>query len=198
MLAGRVSATFFSSPKEVLSVVEKNAFLLLVMLLISGGDLFCQKQLVLLKKDRVVLRLNPGDEFVYKPKNSRAVIKSYVNNLSDTSVVIHKDTIAFYKIERIYFQRSTLGNKLGAGLVVAGGMLFLIDQLNFTVLQGNDPSIDRGVALTSLAGAAIGLPFLLLKRKYWKVNRKHRLRMVQKGSIFYLNTHEPGNPYFDN
>ena len=176
----------------------KGIILLLVMILlvVQAG---AQKQLVLLKDERVLVRLNPGDEFVFKVRNSSAIRRSYVNNLSDTAIVIHSDTIPFHRLDRIYFRRVSLGNKLGAAMVVAGGALFLIDQLNFTVLQGNDPALDRGVSVSSIFGVVIGLPFMLMKKKYQKINRHVRVRVVKPGSAFYRekdNTFE--SPYIEN
>jgi hypothetical protein len=165
-------------------VVMKNISLLFVMLFLAV-QVVAQKQLVLLKDERVLLRLNPGDEFVFKARNSKSITRSYVNNLSDTAIVIHRDTIPFHRLDRIYFRRTSLGNKLGAAIVVAGGALFLIDQLNFTVLQGNDPALDRGVSASSISGVIIGLPFMLMKKKYQRINRHVRVRVVKPGSAFY-------------
>jgi hypothetical protein len=101
-----------------------------------------QKQLVLLKGQKVILRLNPGDDFVYKLKNSKQVKRSYVNNLYDNAVLTHRDTVPFNKIDRLYFRRTTRGNVIGGTLMFAGGALFILDQLNNSVYRnpGNDRS----------------------------------------------------------
>jgi hypothetical protein len=145
-----------------------------------------QKQLVLLKGQKVLHRYYPGDEIVYRLKNSKTVKTTYVNNLSDTSVVTHRDTIPFHKIERIYIRRATLTNIIGNALVFAGAGLFLIDQLNFTILEGNDPSLDRRISTLTLGGIGVGLPMMLIKKRYQKLNYKHRLLTVKKGSVFYI------------
>src|SRR5262245_20280464 len=94
---------------------------------------FSQKQLVLLKGEKVKLRLEGGDEFVYKLKNDKTIYRSYVNNLSDTSVTVHRDVIPFYKIERVYFKQSNFRNVVGGLLVVGGVGYFLIDQVNVLI-----------------------------------------------------------------
>jgi hypothetical protein len=158
-----------------------------------------QKQLILLKGENVLLRLYPGDEFVYRLKNSKSIKRTYVNNLSDTSVVTHRDTVPFYKIDRIYAQRITRGNIMGTALVFGGAALFLIDQLNVSVLQGNDFSFDRGISRVSIAGLAIGLPLMLIKKKSQKLNYKYRLLTVKPGSIFYRPDSKGfSSPYIDN
>jgi hypothetical protein len=146
---------------------------------------FSQKQLLLMKGERVVLRLYPGDEIVFKLKNSKRKWVTYVNNLSDTAVVTHRDTIAFRKIDRIYFDQQAFHNRLGLNLMVAGATLFLIDQLNYTVIQGNDASLDSWVSKVSLSSVAIGLPLFLAKKKSQKINYKYKIFMAREGSVFY-------------
>lgn len=154
---------------------------------------------MLLKKENVMLRLYPGDEIVFRLKGSKTVRTSYVNNLSDTSVVTHRDTIPFHKIERLYFRQTTRYNIIGGALVFGGAALFLIDQLNYAVIQGNDATLDSGVSTASIAAIGVGLPMLLIKKKSQKIDFKHKIRMVQKGSIFYRpDTRGYISPYMDN
>lgn len=164
----------------------KTLFIFLALTFLFSNRGHSQKQLVMLRNERVLLRLSPGDQFVFRLKNSARIHKTYVNNLSDTSVVTHNDTVSFNKIDRIYFRRRTLGNVIGSALVVGGTGLFLIDQLNYSIIQGNDPSLDRGVARSSLISIAVGLPFMLIKKKSQRVRYPYRLRMVKPGSMFYL------------
>src|SRR5688572_31182698 len=100
--------------------------LLLLCPLISHS----QRQLVLLKGEKVKLRLYPGDEIVLKLKGSKEIHKSYINNLSDTAVMLHKDIIPYYAIDRIYFRQSSFANVIGGLLVVGGVGYFLIDYIN--------------------------------------------------------------------
>jgi len=158
--------------------------LLLAVLLIS---FFArgQKQLLLMKGERVKFRFEPGDEIVFKTKGNERIWTTYVNNLFDTVLVTHRDTIPLHQIERIYFQQSSFANRIGGALVVGGAALFLIDQLNYTVIQGNDPSVDAWVSQVSLGAIAVGLPMMIIKKRYQRINYKHRLRVVDKTSFFY-------------
>lgn len=151
-----------------------------------------QKQLVLLKNERVLLRLKPGDELVYKLKGSKAIRISYINNLSDTYVLAHRDTVPFNKIDKIYFRQEKFYNKLGAALVVGGAALFLIDQVNIIIVNGQSPSLDSWVSSVSATSVAVGLPMMLIKKKSQKINYKYRLLTVKKGSPFYR--HDPREP----
>lgn len=160
--------------------------MLLLVLTAAASAVFAQKQLIILKKERVVLRLYPGDEFVYSLKSSpREVHRSYVNNVFDTAVVAHDEVIAFHKIERIYFQQRNLWSDTGPKLIVAGVVLFLADQLNTVVVQNEDASINKGVLITSVALTGAGVGMILTKKKYQTIRGQYRLRMVDEDSPFY-------------
>jgi hypothetical protein len=169
----------------------KKSKAIMVFLLLSAWVLpaAAQKQLILLKGEQVILRLKPGDEFIYKLKNNKRVYIEYVNNLFDAAVLVHRDTIPFHKIERIYFRQTKFYNTIGGALVVGGSALFLIDQFNVVVVQGESPSLDAWVSTVSLSAVALGLPMMLIKKKSQKLTYKYRLMTVKKGSIFY--EHDP-------
>lgn len=145
-----------------------------------------QKQLVLLKKQKVLLRLYFGDEIVFKTKDSNTKITSYVNNLFDTAVMAHKSIIPFHKIDRLYFKRSNFANVVGTLLVVGGAGYFVIDQFNVIVVHGDEANINENVATTSAAMVAVGLPMMLIKKKSQRLKHGYRLMTVEEGSPFYL------------
>ena len=160
--------------------------ILILMFVIFAGPTSAQKQLVLLKKEDVLLRLYPGDEFIYRLKEDRRVRTTYVNNLSDTAVVTHRDTVPFHRIDRIYFLQNKFYNTIGKALVIFGAGLFLIDQFNYVIVQGNSPSLDSRVSSISLASAVAGVPLMLAKKKSQKLRHRVRLMMVDESSPFYL------------
>ena len=139
----------------------------------------------MLKGERVMLRLRPGDEIIFKLKNSKRKWVTYVNNISDTAVVVHRDVIPYHSIDRIYFDQPKFYNRLGGAMVFGGAALFLIDQLNVVVVNGEDPSLDSWVSTVSITGIVAGLPMMLLKKKSQKLGYKYHLIMVKKGSPFY-------------
>lgn len=161
-------------------------FFIAVVAALLGTRGFAQVQLVLLKNEKVVLRLNPGDEFVYRLKHSKEVKQSYVNNLSDTAVSTHHDIVPFHTIDRIYFSKPTFYNRLGSGLFAGGIGLFLIDQFNNSILQGKKFSLDRGITTTSIIMTGVGLPLKLIKKKSQKIGGKFRLITAKPGSPFYF------------
>jgi hypothetical protein len=164
---------------------NKQSFLIAILLMCFSFSGICQKQLIVLKGESVKLRLYPGDEISFKLKGSKRIWRTYINNLSDTSVVTHSDTIPFYKIERMYFTRPMFINRLGGVLVFGGAALFIIDQVNVVLVDGNDPSLDSWISTVTITSVAAGLPMLLIKKKSQKMNYKYRLMTVKKGSPFY-------------
>lgn len=159
--------------------------LIFLLLIVSSFSYAQRRQLVLLKGQRVIHRFLPGDDIRIKLKDSDQVINSYVNNLTDTSVFVHTTNIPFHKIERVYFHRSTATNKIGTILVIAGTGLFLIDQFNVVVINGEKPSVDDGVARFSITSLVVGLPMMLIKKKYVKTSYKYKLLSVDEQSMFY-------------
>ena len=147
---------------------------------------YSQKQLVLLKREKVLLRLYYGDEFIFRLKGSKAVRTSYVNNLYDTAVLAHKEVVPFHKIDKVYFKHSSFGNRFGTFLVIGGVGYFLVDQFNTVVVHGEKATINENVAVTSAVLTGIGLPLMLIKKKSQRIGGKYRLLTVDKGSPFYL------------
>ena len=166
-------------------MLEKPRLLIACLFLIATQTGWCQKQLVLLKGEKVLLRLYPGDELVFTLKGHKAKTTTYVNNLSDTAVVTHRDTVAFHRIDRIYFEQRRFYNTVGKALVIFGAGLFLVDQFNMVIVQGNSPSLDDRVSTISLSALAAGLPLMLIKNKSQRLRHGVRLMMVGESSPFY-------------
>jgi hypothetical protein len=173
--------------------------MVLLLSLLTLSSAYCQKQLVLLKREKVLLRLYYGDEIVYRLQGSKTVRTSYVNNLYDTAVLAHKEIVPFHKIDKVYFKHSSFGNRFGTFLVIGGVGYFLIDQFNEVVVHGEKATINEDVATTSAVLAGVGLPLMLIKKKSQRIGGKYRLLTVEKGSAFYLpdlNSFEP--PFIQN
>jgi hypothetical protein len=159
--------------------------ILLVLFVVLGGAVHSQKQLIVLKKENVLLRLYPGDEFIYKLKGNRAIRTTYVNNLFEGAVVTHRDTIPFNEIDKIYFKQHKFYNTVGAALVIFGAGLFTIDQANVVLVQKQSPSLDSHVSTLSLGSLVVGLPMAFIKKKSQKIRYPTRVMVVQRGSGFY-------------
>jgi hypothetical protein len=157
----------------------------IVIFVLAATATYSQKQLVLLKGQDVLLRLNPGDDIRFKIKGQKQIIHSYVNNLLDGRLVTHRDTFLFANIERIYFHRPLRINVWGGTMMAGGILLFGIDQLNNSGIHGEEMTLDQGVTTASIALVGVGLPLLLVKKKSQKLTYKYRLLTVAEGSAFY-------------
>jgi hypothetical protein len=172
----------------------KHSFLsaILSLILLVPVLSFSQPQLVLIKRENVLKRYYPGDDIVFRLKGSKAIRRSYVNNLTDTAVITHQDTIAFHQIDEVYHTRSRFYNTIGLFLVAGGAGYFVIDQIN------NSFDFDRGVISFSAPTVAVGLPLALLRPKWQPLNRKVRLRTVKKGSPFFRPDPRLNSDFFEN
>ena len=176
--------------------MKKISLALFVVSVLTVNYSFSQRQVVLLKRQQIIHRLKAGDDFIYKLKNERQKHESYVNNIFEYGILAHRDTVKFSDIDRIYFHSPRFYNRLGGAMVVGGGALFLIDQLNVVVIQGQEPSLDAGVTKVSLSSLVIGLPLMLIKKKSQRMNYKYRFLTVRRGSIFYQE--DAGDSFFQN
>ena len=160
--------------------------MLFALLVLNVRDVYGQKQLLLLKKQKVLIRYHPGDEIIFKTKGSNTKITSYVNNLFDTAVMAHKTIIPFHKIDRLYFKQSNFMNRIGTLLVIGGVGYFVIDQFNVVVVHGDKADINENVATTSAIMVAAGLPMMLIRKKSQRLKHGYKLLTVEPGSRFYV------------
>lgn len=172
--------------KSAIVKIFFGTFVILSLVFIGPGALYGQKQLVLLKKEKVLLRLYPGDEIIFKTKGSDTRIKSYVNNLFDTAVMAHQLIVPFHKIERVYFKHKSFANRVGGLLVVGGVGYFLIDQFNTVVVQGEKATWNENVGTVSIIMTGVGLPMMLIRKKSQRIKPPYTLMTVEEGSPFYL------------
>ena len=149
------------------------------------SDAFGQRQLVLLRHQDVILRLQPGDDIMFKLRNNPDRFNTYINNLFGSAVKVHSDTVALDQIERLYFQRTTFANRMGQRLVILGTGLFIIDQVNVGLIQNQGFSLDSRISKITLSALGVGLPLMLIRKKSQKIAYPYRLLVVEKGSAFY-------------
>jgi hypothetical protein len=143
-----------------------------------------QKQLLLLKRGKIIHVYQPGETIRLKMKGDDNITRSYVNNILEYAVVLHQDTIPFIKIERLYISEPSVINKIGGMLTVGGGGLFAIDQVN-QLIQGNGLNLDQDISTVSLVSVGVGLPMMLIRKKSQKLRYPYKLFMVKQGDPLY-------------
>jgi len=146
---------------------------------------FSQKQLVLVKRESVVLRFTEGEYLRCKLKNKQKK-DGKILELTDTQVITTNDTLSITSIESLSMKgkRKTNVTRGVGGLLFIGGLgYFAIDQVNRLIVDGADDFDEKG-AVISLSIAAVGAGILFIKRPYKKVYG-HTLRTIDYSSRFY-------------
>jgi hypothetical protein len=147
-----------------------------------------QTQLVLLNKEKVVLRLGYGDDFTYKLKKATHYTQGVMLGATEFAVITFNDTIPFSSIERVslkgHSQRNfiTLVSKF---LITAGIAYFAIDQFNHVIVQGQKPDLEPTVWKPSLVLVASGYALKLVRRRSQRIRFPAKLLTVERGSMFY-------------
>ena len=70
-------------------------------------------------------------------------------------------------------------------MVLASVEFPIIEVINTGIVQDDDVSVSKGVAVSSVSLLAVGAALILIKKPYFKPGRKYRLLIVDKRSPFY-------------
>lgn len=157
----------------------------LFIFLFSISSLYGQKQLVLVKKEAVVVRYTEGEYMRCKLKNKQKK-EGKILELTETHVITTNDTLAITSIESFNLKgkrKIDVTRGIG-GLLFLGGLgYFAIDQINRLVVDGAQDFDEKG-AIISLSVAATGAAILFIKRPYKKVYG-HTLKTIDYTSRLY-------------
>ncbi len=128
------------------------------------------------RKKRIVFY--PGDEITFKMKNSDLEITDAIVDLHDSLILFLNSYVRPKEIEYVKLERNVglLSPSNGPKLIIAGVGLFLIDQLNNSIIQGNELRINDDIVKTSLimiVGGSIWTSFRYTKFRN-KGNRRIR------------------------
>ncbi len=162
----------------------KQSFIVFIFLF-SIGSLYGQKQLVLVKRESVVVRFTEGEYLRCKLKNKQKK-EGKILELTDTHIITSNDTLSITSIESLSMKgkRKTNVTRGIGGLLFIGGLgYFAIDQVNRLIVDGADDFDEKG-AIISLSVAATGAAILFIKRPYKKVYG-HTLKTIDYTSRFY-------------
>jgi len=145
-----------------------------------------QKQLVLVKRENVVVRYTEGEYMRCKLKNKEKK-EGKILELTDTHIITSNDTLSITSLESLNMKgkRKTNATRGIGGLLFIGGLgYFAIDQVNRLIVDGADDFDEKG-AVVSLSIAATGAAILFIKRPYKKVYG-HTLKTIDYTSRLYL------------
>ena len=159
---------------------------LLILLSIHFVSLVnAQKQLVLVKRESVVVRFTEGQYLRCKLKNKEKK-EGKILELTDTQIITTNDTLSIASIESLNVKgkRKVNVTRGVGGLLFIGGLgYFAIDQINSLIVKGADDFDEKG-AVISLSIAAAGAAILFIHSPYKKVYG-HTLKTIDYTSRFY-------------
>jgi hypothetical protein len=161
-------------------------FITIMRLLISTSQqAWGQDQLVLMRQEHVLLRFNPGDEFVYKDFHSDQIQRPRILQVSDSVIVTERGFVSLDSVERVFYPETKFYNKVGMKIIAAGILVFFFDCIKISQKSGYTESIEKGMPNGSLKLISVGLPIMFVKNKSKRVNYKHKLLPIRKESSFY-------------
>lgn len=164
--------------RSILNVSSSVIVLCLVITFSSSAQ-----QLVLLKKNKVRGRFNPGDDIRYSLSLKGHLRSEVIKSITDTSFVTPTDTIMLYEVRRVD-RRATYDftRSLGIKMMTAGFLLQLSDIANVTLVQDEHYSFSPATSIT--AGGMIVIGFLLhrVRSPYITISRSAALVSVKKRS----------------
>jgi len=131
------------------------------------------------KKNRIIYQL--GDEIILKIKAQPNEFRGTIRDLFDSVIVIEDIYLLIGEIEYVktVHTKGFLSPSNGPKLIVAGVSLFLIDQLNHTIIQGNDFRIPEEIAIVSASLVGVGIFWTSLKFRKFKPGKNRRIRIVE-------------------
>ena len=146
-----------------------------------------QRQLVVLKGDRVVQRIHANTFFDVRTKEDRSIYRGFLVEADEFSFITSRDTFSIREVEAISTgKRRTFWSVVGSLMTTGGAGYFLIDQFNRYVVYGGRPAQDPVVWKAAGVLIGIGFPLSKVKRRWDKPGRGNvRLMSVDFSSRFY-------------
>lgn len=145
---------------------------------------YAQPHLVLLKGDKIVTQFLEGDPIRFKRKDRDHFTSGLIGGLTKDYLRIGQDTTYLHLLEKIDLSdRENTGLQtrlIGSTLIVAGGVLFLGDLINETVVNDQPYSANAGVLAVSGALIGTGALIQLLNDFYFKPGRRKKMVVIDK------------------
>ena len=149
----------------------------LFFLLISFAEAEAQTYL-LLRKTGSTRRYEffVGDEFVYKVKGQEQFYKDRITGFADSTLVLENNILLVSQVHEVDIRnaRTNRNEILRTGetlLPIVGVGLLAIDLFNYTVVDGQNFSLDRRITTTSASLVTTGFALRLFRRKKFKLHK---------------------------
>jgi hypothetical protein len=157
------------------------------ILLLTSCAAFAQPQVVLLRKEKVLLRKEVGDLIRYKLRDSDKISEAPLVASWEFGFVTTVDSVRYSEVKKIHAGgRSTFLSRFGRAMVIGGTGYFLIDQFNEGIISGNGFSLEGGVWRPAVALVLTGGVLSVSGRKWYRTEY----------GPFRLITAEPDSPFY--
>ncbi|RAV97785.1 hypothetical protein [Pseudochryseolinea flava] len=175
----------------------KNTLLLSLSLFVCI-TCFAQQQVVIIRKQNVVKRFEPGDLIRYSLSDRKQFRLERIVELTDTTIITNNDTVPYYKIMLVDIgaQRKITIREIGFNAILAGLLLPLADMINVGIVQDEKYEFSRGVGITSATLITVGALMYILDRPYFKLGHRNRIRIVDRDSPLFFRS-KPVHRMFD-
>ena len=144
-----------------------------------------QRQLVLVSRRNIINRFMEGETFRTKWRDDKKEHWGFIVEINEFAIVTSQDTINLNDIKQVLLPGKPLINKIGKTLITIGVVYLFIDQFNWVVVQGHDPSMDDSVWKPASILVGAGIPLLFFNKKWIRIKRGVHLVSVDKDSRLY-------------
>lgn len=149
------------------------------MLILLSPETYAQSQLHIEKPGKVKrIKLPPGTLIKFQLKNDDRVYKKEIVGFRDSTIVFKSYEVNLDDIGMIRIPLHPRLKKYSEVFIAAGGILFLADQINNSVVDDNDPSLNRGVSIVSLSLISSGIIFRFLQKRTYRFPGKRKLKII--------------------
>ena len=163
-------AIIFSFSVTLITGMKILIFFFVALLLYSTGN--AQKQLALVKQNKIIVRITEGEFIRFKRKDRDHFTRGFIGGIHQDYFRIGEDTTYLYDVAAIDLRnRPNSGFKVrqtGIMLIVTGVAVVLIDAFN-------SHSVDSGVATVSGSLIATGIFMQFVNNDIFKIGRKKRI-----------------------
>lgn len=142
-----------------------------------------QPRLVILKGDKVITYFQEGDYIRFKRKDREHFTVGFIAGLTKDYFRIGQDTTFIYRLEKIDLSERNAGfpiRAIGATFIVAGGVLFLGDLFNETVINDEKYTTNAGVIGVSAVLVGSGLLMQLVNNDYFVLGRRKKVVVLDR------------------
>ena len=165
----------------------KHAFCIIYLFTILIGTSIAQDILVLMPKNKKKqILIKSGQMLRFRLKGEEHFNQEKITSLENGLIFLQTSIIKFEDIDAIdirsYKTSKFNVNSYASSLPVAGVAYLLVDQFNQVIVDGNKFNISN--KSLKLAGILIasGIIISKLKKKYFHLNSKNKLRIIKSGN----------------